>query len=62
MVRAVGLPLAVNIGMLAGSKNITTGGNFSISIGTTGIAGIAFFPAGSIFCITHLCMLVIRGI
>ena len=62
MVCAVGLPLAVSIGMLAGSRNITAGRNLGAAIGAPRITGVAFFTTSGFFRITHFSMLVIRGI
>ena len=62
MACAVGLPLAVSIGMLAGSRNIAAGKNLGAAIGAPGISGVTFFTTSGIFGITHFGVLVIRGI
>ena len=62
MIRAVCFPFAVIIGMFAGSRNIAAGRNLGVAIVAPSIAGVTFFTAGGIFCITHLCMLMVGRI
>ena len=62
MVCAIGFPLTVSIGILAGSRNIAAGRNLGAAIGAPSITGVAFFTTSGFFRITHLSMLVIRGI
>ena len=59
MICAVGLPLAVSIGMLAGGRNIASGGNFSVAIDAPSVTGIPAFTAGSVFCVTHFGVLMV---
>ena len=54
MIRAVCFPFAVIIGMFTGGRDITSGGNLSIAIGTPSVTGIPLLAAGSVFCVTHL--------
>lgn len=62
MIYAIGFPFTIGIGMLAGGRNIIAGGNLGTAIGAPCIAGVAFFTAGSVFCITHLGVLMVGRI
>ena len=62
MICAVGFPLAVSIGMLAGGRNITSGGNLSITIDAPSVTDVAFFTTSGFFRITHFGVLMVGRI